>query len=466
MACSDYRAKAICLGWLVACLVGEQIAFASLGISSSPDETNWGVGGGLVHAITSSGGVVYIGGSFTQLISEDGLTVLPASRLAAFDAKTGMPTSWRPTADGTVFALAAGGDGIYVGGAFNTIDGIPRSHFAAISREGNLLWSADANSTIRCFALSGNTLYMGGAFRQIRGQRRLRLAAIQTPATGETDAVLLPWAPSITSTNGPHEVTGLTVSATSVVAIGTWTHVNGQPEPDQARFDPVTGKVKYWSNNVELPAKGVTTDGTNFFGAFAGQKGGRLVAWGPSGSILWQAWGNGDMQAVTFFAGHVIVGGHFTKIRSSDLVRLAAFTPDGRVLSEWLPKPDSGGDRGVWALHGADKLYVGGGFGRIGMQPARGYAQLSDIEAPLPPSNLSAIATSWTQVDLGWTAATDNIGVIGYQVFRDGSFLTSVGAITNWSDTTISASTTYQYQVYARDAGDNLSEASDTATVT
>src|SRR5918996_1826380 len=90
----------------------------------------------------------------------------------------------------------------------------------------------------------------------------------------------------------------------------------------------------------------------------------------------------------------------------------------------------------------------------------------SDTQAPTTPGILTAAAVSSTRVDLSWGASTDNVGVTGYEIFRNGSLLQSVGAVTSYSDTTVSSSTTYSYQVRARDAAGNRSAFGNTATVT
>lgn len=46
----------------------------------------------------------------------------------------------------------------------------------------------------------------------------------------------------------------------------------------------------------------------------------------------------------------------------------------------------------------------------------------------------------------------------GYEIFRNGSLLATVGIFTGYSDTTVSPSTTYQYQVRARDEAGNRRE--------
>jgi chitodextrinase len=79
-----------------------------------------------------------------------------------------------------------------------------------------------------------------------------------------------------------------------------------------------------------------------------------------------------------------------------------------------------------------------------------------DTSPPGVPTNLAATPVSSTQVNLTWSASTDNVGVTGYRVFRNG---TQVGTPTStgFSDTGLSASTTYSYTVAAADAAGNVS---------
>ena len=74
---------------------------------------------------------------------------------------------------------------------------------------------------------------------------------------------------------------------------------------------------------------------------------------------------------------------------------------------------------------------------------------------PFVPEGLSATADSSSQITLTWDG-TDNVGVSGYNIYRDGSFLKSVTS-TSTSDTGLSPSTTYCYTVSAYDAWDNES---------
>ncbi|MGC9375277.1 MAG: GEVED domain-containing protein [Bacteroidales bacterium] len=88
-----------------------------------------------------------------------------------------------------------------------------------------------------------------------------------------------------------------------------------------------------------------------------------------------------------------------------------------------------------------------------------------DTQAPTAPTNLSASNISENSFTLSWNASTDNVGVTGYDVYQNGSFLNSVtGTSANISG--LSAGTTYNYYVKAKDAAGNVSAASSTISVT
>jgi chitodextrinase len=86
-----------------------------------------------------------------------------------------------------------------------------------------------------------------------------------------------------------------------------------------------------------------------------------------------------------------------------------------------------------------------------------------DTQTPTTPPNLTATAVSSSQIDLAWTASTDNIGVTGYRIYRN-STQVGTAATTNYVDTGLQASTTYVYTVAAYDAAGNQSAQSATAS--
>ena len=88
-----------------------------------------------------------------------------------------------------------------------------------------------------------------------------------------------------------------------------------------------------------------------------------------------------------------------------------------------------------------------------------------DTQAPTAPTALSAANVTETGFTLSWTAATDNVGVTGYEVFQDG---VSIGttATTSFAVGGLTAATTYSYTVVAQDAASNVSAASTALNVT
>jgi hypothetical protein len=95
-----------------------------------------------------------------------------------------------------------------------------------------------------------------------------------------------------------------------------------------------------------------------------------------------------------------------------------------------------------------------------------------DTQAPTQPSGLAATAASSTQINLTWTASTDNVAVTAYRVERCSgagcSTFTQVAAPTgtSYNDTALSASTSYTYRVRAQDVVPNFSTYSSTASAT
>lgn len=88
-----------------------------------------------------------------------------------------------------------------------------------------------------------------------------------------------------------------------------------------------------------------------------------------------------------------------------------------------------------------------------------------DTQAPTVPTNLNANVVSSTQINLSWSASSDNVGVAGYRVFRNSVLVASVKT-TSYGDTGLSPLTTYSYFVKAYDAAGNVSGASNTVTAT
>ncbi|GAA4604233.1 CARDB domain-containing protein [Actinoallomurus liliacearum] len=89
-----------------------------------------------------------------------------------------------------------------------------------------------------------------------------------------------------------------------------------------------------------------------------------------------------------------------------------------------------------------------------------------DQQPPTAPTNLAYTEPSSGQIKLTWNAATDNVGVTGYDVYANGALRGSVaGNVLTYTDTQ-PATATVTYYVRAKDAAGNQSPNSGTVTRT
>ncbi|GAA4138244.1 galactose oxidase-like domain-containing protein [Leifsonia shinshuensis] len=89
---------------------------------------------------------------------------------------------------------------------------------------------------------------------------------------------------------------------------------------------------------------------------------------------------------------------------------------------------------------------------------------LADTTPPSAPGNLTASAGA-AGIALSWTASTDDVGVVRYNITRNGSPLTTTTG-TGYTDAAVVGGTSYTYTVTAQDAAGNVSAASNSATAT
>ncbi|MGB7160741.1 MAG: fibronectin type III domain-containing protein, partial [Tepidisphaeraceae bacterium] len=91
----------------------------------------------------------------------------------------------------------------------------------------------------------------------------------------------------------------------------------------------------------------------------------------------------------------------------------------------------------------------------------------ADTSAPSKPGTLRATGASATTVGMNWIASSDNVGVAGYDIYRDGAKVATVsGTTTTYTDTGLTPSTAYVYTMRAFDAAGNVSSSSNADTGT
>jgi chitodextrinase len=91
----------------------------------------------------------------------------------------------------------------------------------------------------------------------------------------------------------------------------------------------------------------------------------------------------------------------------------------------------------------------------------------NDTQAPSAPTNLATSNIQSTSLTLTWTASTDNVGVVNYNIYRNNTLVGSTGNnSTTYNATGLTASTTYSFYVRALDAAGNISGNSNTINPT
>jgi parallel beta-helix repeat protein len=93
----------------------------------------------------------------------------------------------------------------------------------------------------------------------------------------------------------------------------------------------------------------------------------------------------------------------------------------------------------------------------------------ADTQKPTPATALASVGVTQTStnsfsVTLAWTAATDNVKVTGYKIYRNGSHI-GTSPITEYADQGLAAATVYQYYVVAIDAAGNSADKSNLVTL-
>lgn len=92
-----------------------------------------------------------------------------------------------------------------------------------------------------------------------------------------------------------------------------------------------------------------------------------------------------------------------------------------------------------------------------------------DTQQPTTPGTPFKTGATASSITLAWAASSDNVGVTGYEIWREDSrgwteIGTTDGATLSFTDTGLNAGTTYGYKLYARDAADNWSGVSSILT--
>ncbi len=164
---------------------------------------------------------------------------------------------------------------------------------------------------------------------------------------------------------------------------------------------------------------------------------------------------------------------------------LTAVIEDGSVILSWSASTDEGGIAGYEVFRNdvrivtvtdttfsdtgisEDKIYVYKvrAYDASGNISEAASVVLNDNEVPSTPTNLKISSNTITTVSLEWTASEDNLWVEGYEIYRNG---VKVGDSreTSFTDMKVPHNSSHVYTVKAYDKFHNLSEESNSVSIT
>lgn len=330
---------------------------------------------GIVYAIGVDDGVhqgsLYVGGAFTVI---DGSSTRHLARFVRGFGTPLLDERWLPSPpNGEVRCILPGEDGVYVGGDFTTIGGVPRSRGAHVSDHGTVgYWDPRANGRISALCKTNNGLAVGGNFTQIAGRSTAFLAILDA------------WGGFVASAP-----TQATAPINAVLALGNHLYAGGADTLSQTCFRfrasaPYTADTTYRPNlNGAVLALAPSGPGVAVGGSFtladAVFHSGLARLDATHGTTL-NATHDGALNqpSVSAFAslpdGSVIAGGHFDFAGRVPVKNLAKFNAAGVPDPTWKPQPNS--QVTSLAVSG-DQLYIGGYFSHVGDRARSRLAKLS-----------------------------------------------------------------------------------------
>ena len=332
-----------------------------------------------VYAIAASGNRVFLGGWFREIGGASHWN------LGAVDRASGDVIDWNLdlSVQSYVTAMAANDTMVCVGGYFFTIRGQTRSHLAAVdSRDGTVKpWRPEPENEVRSLVLHDNTLYVGGKFGRIAGVLRPYLAAVDArtaallPLDARADGLYRPGFPL------PRGVMALALAGDTLYAGGDFVQIGGRVQSSLAAIDATTGDALLW-NPPQL---------------------------GP----VYEGGGPQPCLALAVAGNTLYVGGDFETAGNELRPSAAAIRRDTGQLTNWSP----GFDYEVRALAAAgDQMLVGGEFALVGgWQHRAGLAAIDLNTGALKPWNPNPDASVCTAVAVhdGQVFVSGNFANIG-----------------------------------------------------
>ncbi len=468
-----------------------------------------------VFAIEQIGNRIYVGGKFTEVRQNANSAPISQAYLAAFDAGTGTYiSSFTPSFDRPVYSLQASPDGsrLFVGGEFGDVEGVPNTK-ALVALDPttgavDTTWKAqlklNGRAVVYTMDIDQNWLYVGGSFSAVGGAGGVPQISVSRavkldlgdahPDTSwhptvsgggvwgiavspdRNSVYLAGYFSSVNAVAGTQGFVGVDNVTGSTIRPGRINH-NNPGRPNYQDVVAVNGLVfvagmehiTYVLNASDLSVNTKhSTGGTNNdFGNGGDYQDLEVVGDRVYASCHCRGEHFADGDVFRFLIGQ---GGSWSRRDPIKFVAAYSATNGSYIPSFQL---DISASSGVWAIHGSPDgcLWLGGDISRAtradGTNQARGAFtkhcdtnMVVDTVRPSVPTSL-AVSSAGSTANLSWTASTDNVGVVGYDIYRS----TQNGNLGSLVGTSVSTSFanngladgTYWYYLKARDAAGNTS---------
>lgn len=406
----------------------------------------------VVFAIAfQSNGQIVIGGGFTALQPNGSSFSTTRDFIARLNSDGSLDTSFNPSLNNGVDAVAAlqdgslivggnftaaqtGGD-ILIGGSFSSVGGAPTPYLVRLNNDSTVdsMFTSTPDGPVNAIASQANEdTLIGGTFAHVAGQPRANLARLNSdgsldpsfnPGTnGSVNAIAIQQDAQIIIGGGFTNAGGL--AASFLARIGQ----NGVPD---SSFTPsINGSV----NAVVVQPNGQIVIG-GAFTSVAGQAAGGIARLNSDGSVdtTFTTSTNGTVEAVTLQVdGTLLVGGTFTTIGGQALPYAARLNSDGSVDTTFAP--DTNGQVNAILAQPDGKIVLAGAFTSAAGLPRYELARFSTA-TPVTQS----LTESADQTTLIWTR-TGGAPAVSLAVFDQ-----SMDGGTSWatlgSATRVNAST-------------------------
>jgi Immunoglobulin I-set domain/Immunoglobulin domain len=338
----------------------------------NPETTN-SSGSNYIATLAVSDTTVFAGGFFTHLNGQ------PLRHLAALDKATGLAlASWNPDPDGTVLTLAFAENRLFAGGLFNLVKGPdryePRDGLAALDAFTGLTltnWNpAPQGGLVNVVRVDCTTVYVGGSFTNLGGATRYRAGAVDIDSGLATE-----WNPNfeaVEAAGAASSIQDLALFGNTIFLAGEFSGVDGRFRRDLVSVDATSGRLLAWNPDVNGTASRVAAAGRTVLAGFLAAPGGverrNLAAFDllTGQPTDWNPGANGPVLALVAAGNTVFAGGDFTEVQALPRERIAAIDgTTGVIVPGW--NPNAGADRQVNALAtDGIRLFVGGRFTSVG----------------------------------------------------------------------------------------------------